>query len=372
MMPSILKGKHNCSLSSTYKDLKNENMNMDKNTFGVNENGPCADKDHVEAGVMERINMLKEISQKIEGIALQLETAKRHGPQLAAKLAHYKWYFNTFKKTWSAYDVLASSKHRTYTSGCVEALMRILCELDQVQSNGNQEIREYRKKLVARINKELLPEADNVLLKAKSLLSFTESILDIVNANIAEREMKKRETSIENTDDMDNNEMKKSETSIDSNVDMDDSDVEETQNKVDTDVDMNEENDVARNKRAAKQDIPKRVIKRPRYDIREVDDAVVVRLELPASDTPESIHIKLEDDGDTLAIYGNEFTLPFAVNQRNYNVSAASYKFLHRGRLLQVNIPKHRRRNVYRQPRQYSPFSTNFNRYPSHPMGWAW
>mmetsp|Transcript_15176 Transcript_15176/g.17187 ORF Transcript_15176/g.17187 Transcript_15176/m.17187 type:complete len:405 (-) Transcript_15176:151-1365(-) len=403
MFPGAFTGQH----YNPFADLYTHNMkaDMDKDMFepaeeieqipmeveDLNGNSSTANEpdnkeevDAIETSSMEekqetdqildgKLKQLGTIKNQVQRIETKLQNANKTRAKLAANLAAFKWWFNTFESQLSSYDVLASSKHRTFTSGCVEGLMKILCELDEVQSEGRQEIREKRKSLVHKINNELLPLADKLLAKAEKLLKNTEKILELVENSKRESKSKigSNDESLEAAE-CDKVQEEKSNGKTIQN-ESDDQDPAGSAEKPDTSspttntelntMDTSEEGSKSRKR-----------VDTPKYEIKETDTAVLVRVKLPPGETQKTCQVKLEDGGRTIAVYGNSYCLPFEINPNVYVADEAIYKFI-TSRILQITIPKRRRvrERVHRPFEVYShPFRQTYSQpHPFRHMGWA-
>uniref|UniRef100_A0A7S3PNB9 BAG domain-containing protein n=1 Tax=Aplanochytrium stocchinoi TaxID=215587 RepID=A0A7S3PNB9_9STRA len=330
--------------------------------------------------VEESLEKLKAISQKVDKIALRLETLNSARPFLSAKLAAYKWYSNTFhSKELSSYDVLASSKHRTLAAGCVEALMVHLEELDQIQSEGHDNIRRERRKLVLKITNQFLPLADKTTYKGKKLLALTEKVMSYItkrkrsNSN-ADIKTSEKDSDIEMRLDTDTGgpaqekhetKAREMETDSDSDSGSDDGnsnknpDISEAENKIKRKDEPDSSKDS--NKQSAENE--------PNYRISESGDEVKISISIPASESVDQIKFKMEDGGSTLAVYGSNFCLPFAVNQHRYSVKDSTYKYISTKHILEIVIPKRKQHGnipIVGEPK-YSPFTGRRN-----PSVWGW
>lgn len=311
----------------------------------------------------EKLSKLKQILQKIQIVKQRIEYGNTQRKTLWVKILANKWFLKTFKRDLSSYDVLGCSKHRTMSAGCVEELMRILCELDQVQSEGLEQIRDERRKLVKSINCDILPKADELLMKAEKLLSFFDkhAIKPKVEAPIQNTEAMETETDVEMETD-----------EVDQVVEEDDQkDDEEEDDEEDSDDNLHENDEKQKQEQnsCVREETEREHPVKPKYKIEDAGRSIVIQVGLPKNESARTLRMGLEDR-NTFVVEGNTFRLPFDVNPNLFSITEATYQFLSKS-ILQISIPKQIQRRTGPRTRM-SPFGNHY-RYPGQrPTAWAW
>jgi hypothetical protein len=148
--------------------------------------------DSVSLGNTE-IQRLHAISTKVDVIQEYLESRlHRQKVNILALLCGAKWRITCMKEIKDSKRLLkklqtemGSFDYRVKEQG--ESLTRLLCDLDNILSNGNEEIRNARKDLVIRIQK-LLNSADNWKNMSAKVLDFGEKLLSVISNQLKEDE----------------------------------------------------------------------------------------------------------------------------------------------------------------------------------------
>lgn len=133
----------------------------------------------LEFGKLQRIAL--EVTKVEERLNERLPSQRQH---LLAFLSYMKWKVKALKVSTNA-DLEGIQKHIRLEVGALdyrvkeqaEVLTRCLCDLDNILSNGNNELRDARKALVVRIQSVLMV-ADTLRVQSETLRSFCDGILE--------------------------------------------------------------------------------------------------------------------------------------------------------------------------------------------------
>ncbi|ETV72535.1 hypothetical protein H257_12625 [Aphanomyces astaci] len=250
-----------------------------------------------------------------------------------------------------------------------ERLTRLLCDLDLVDSDGDQQIRQERKRLVLHIQDEL-QLADALKHKCDKLVAFhaymfptpVEAATPVGSPIQAEANPEKATASDNETDD--------------------DDDMEPNDDDNDKDIDM-DNNDQSDEEEGEPEDESHLPVWKPRFELRDGrDGAVYLVADLTGVDLDR--HFDVHVDGDVLRVSGTKLPTPrdlqvmrmtqqptfgrFAIEEtfprHLFHLQNATLRRVSGG-LVEVRVPRARvpfnaRRNIYRRP---APFAN---------MGMAW
>lgn len=311
------------------------------------------------AEVDRKLKALADIEARMLRFTQKLERAEAVREGLLVKLAVYVW-LDKMNKDFK-FDRIGASKYRTNYGVIVESLMKLLCELDDVQSRGNQAVKSKRRALVKKINDELLPKADRVFLKANKLVKLTEEVLGFADASKSASSSKAAS---------DDNKPTRTQTN----------DVEEKTQKEIIDMEVCEEKPDTQKqeqkpeiKPSSAQASPRRSKKKatPQFETGETHNAYVVRLRIPAGEQVRNVSFSLKNDSEMI-ISGKTFELPLEVDPRKANLQESTYEVVDR-RLIVLRIPKRKRRVPTAPRRSYRPAYDAFGReYYQRPTVFGW
>ena len=301
--------------------------------------------------VNKRLEKLKDIEARMDRFGAKLERAETVREKLVAKLVIYVW-LNKVNKEFK-FDRIGASKYRTSFGIITESLMKLLCELDDVQSRGNATIRTKRRALVKRINNELLPKADRVFLKANKLVKVTEEVLGYSDAA---KKVKQNAAPVEETPQGEPMEMS-SEPSEKAS---------EEPSKMEFSADEGKERKTTPKEKREQKSLPK-------FETSETSAAYIVRLRIPAGERARDVRFALDSNRE-MTISGKTFSLPVEIDPRKAILQESTYEFLD-SRTVMLRIPKRKRRVPAGWPRQarYNPGFNNFGYQQNHrPTVWGW
>jgi hypothetical protein len=238
---------------------------------------------------------------------------------------------------------LGASKHRTRCGDLVEQILKFLIDLDGVISEGNEMIRSERKKLVLKINEELLPAADQNLKKAQALMKFQTVLDDRYNE-------KKKEWDALQDDADEYKSCQQSDIECDSKSDIEDecdrkSDIEDECDN-ESPHEMTDDQEVKESEQNSASD--------PKFQVSETKSCALIKVELPCDRMGrcvplEYVNVEVSRDRGALVVEGpradgTRFELAFQVPVREFAISETIYQTQHG--VLVLTVPRRRRNMV--------------------------
>ncbi|ETW03516.1 hypothetical protein H310_04957 [Aphanomyces invadans] len=252
-----------------------------------------------------QLAVVKEHVDRIHDI-LTTRLPNQHGI-IAAELAATKWlcvahHDNAPTHVKKCKLQVSNYRFRVLEQG--ERLTRLLCDLDLVESDGDMEIRQERKRLVLRIQDELVL-ADAMKVRCDKLVDFHATLfpssdaatdgastLNVTSDNLDATE----EEETARAEDVNNDEMDSNDQTDDHTSEVDDDECD------DEDMDNEEEDEGAEEE----SHIPEWT---PRYEVHEGrDGAVYLLADLTGVDLNR--HLDVQIDGDVLRVTGTKLPTP--------------------------------------------------------------
>lgn len=281
------------------------------------------------------LEMLSSEINKLEGKLARFPVKKS---SVLQQIVANKWVYGCFSKDLRSYDQSFAKRTRTFVGLCGEELMKLLLKLDQVQSDGIEEVRSHRRKLVTKINNELLPIADKYLVEAQAVVTLNNNIRRLIK--------QQKETNMEHEDLKEYvlpEKHRVSEASQSTEEPLEKAAMEtetpheqtaestplarESEQTQDSDAESEAMADSGQ-KEPSKETEESALRLSPEYRIRQTDEAAFIKLLLPSNEAAEDLRFQLKGYNDELVVHGNNFELPFRVNSSTYALDEAQVRVI--------------------------------------------
>eukprot|EP00924_Labyrinthula_sp_SR-Ha-C_P011206 snap_masked-scaffold_48-processed-gene-0.7-mRNA-1 protein AED:1.00 eAED:1.00 QI:0/-1/0/0/-1/1/1/0/352 len=276
-------------------------------------------EEEVENFMTTNLKILNEVEESLHRIEFRLDNYNEQKEHLLAKLVINRWFLFALGREWKGFDPLGARKSRTFILGLGEKLMRLLIRLDQVQSNGKEEVKLKRRSLVKRINSELLPRSDSLSVEAQAVVTLFNKIRRIcqpVRTEIKKRRSvalkKSLSSQINETDDAENQQAEQYLNSL-QKISENESDSDESNRSS-----LPKKRSSSELKKVPSVSIPDVI--EPKFEPHEGRTATIVDINLPRGENASELKFLWDERREELLVQGNNFDQALEINTRKYDV----------------------------------------------------